>query len=181
MAYVRLRACFDKNGTKSYHCGLIFDRVNPGGQRQRMFEPTEIDPLRFCKLAQHWEIDAELSGFPRLADEFTQGELRCRVVGRIDRHAGCVLHVEIRGELDLICQRCLGQMSHDVAIERDVYLAKDEAELERRDADSETSGDVILLAPKMSLVELVEDEVLLGLPLTPMHAPGVCVIPAEFS
>jgi uncharacterized protein len=146
-----------------------------------MFEPTEIDPLRFCRLAQHWETGSGLAGFPRLNDEFTQGELYCRVRGRIDRHAGCVLHVEVRGELDLTCQRCLGTMTQEISIERDIFLARDEAELARRDADPDASGDVILLTPKMSLVELVEDEVLLGLPLTPMHAPGVCVIPVDFS
>lgn len=145
-----------------------------------MFEPKEIDPLRFCKLAQVWEADASLSGFPRLASEFTQAQLFCRVAGRIDKHEGCVLHVEVRGEADLTCQRCLGVLTHDIAIERDVYLVRNEAELERRDADPELSGDVILMGAKLNLIELVEDEVLLGLPLTPMHAPGVCVIPVDF-
>jgi DUF177 domain-containing protein len=116
-----------------------------------MVEPDQIDPLRFCKLAQTWEVDSNLSKFPRLAHEFTQGQLFCRVAGRMDRQGGCVLHLEIRGDVDLTCQRCLGGLTHQVAIERDVYLARNDAEL--------------------------EDEVLLGLPLTPMHAPGVCVIP----
>jgi uncharacterized protein len=145
-----------------------------------MFEPSEIDPLRFCRQALRWETESALGGFPRLLESFSGGVLRCRVTGRIAQHAGCVLHVEIRGELELTCQRCLGAMTQDIAIERDIYLARNEAELERRDADPESSGDVILLEPKMSLVELVEDEVLLGLPLTPMHAPGVCVIPVDF-
>ncbi len=95
----------------------------------------------------------------------------------MDRQGGCVLHLEIRGDVDLTCQRCLGGLTHEVAIERDVYLARNDAELERRDADPDSSGDVILMGSKLSLIDLVEDEVLLGLPLTPMHAPGVCVIP----
>lgn len=142
-----------------------------------MFEQNQIDPLRFCKLAQTWEVDSNLSEFPRLAHEFTQGQLACRVAGRVDRQGGCVLHLAIRGDVDLICQRCLGGLTHEVAIERDVYLARNVAELERRDADPDSSGDVILMGSKLSLIELIEDEVLLGLPLTPMHAPGVCVIP----
>ena len=144
-----------------------------------MFEPTGIDPLRFCKLAQVWDVDSNLSEFPRLAHEFTQGQLVCRVAGRLDRQGGCVLHLEIRGEVDLTCQRCLRSLAHTVEIERDVYLARNETELERLDTDPDLSGDVILMGGRLSLIELIEDEVLLGLPLTPMHAPDVCVIPAE--
>ena len=142
------------------------------------FDPAEIDPLRFCKLAQAWEVDSNLSEFPRLVSEFTQGQLFCRVTGRTDRHKGCVLSVEIRGEVELTCQRCLGGLTHEIAIACDVALARDEAELERRSADAESSVEVILAGAKLSLIDLIEDEVLLGLPLAPKHAPGVCVIPA---
>ena len=97
---------------------------------------------------------------------------------RMYRHQGCVLHVEIRGEVDTTCQRCLGRLTQELAIACDVALARDEAELERRNAESESSVDAILMSARLSLIELIEDEVLLGLPLAPMHAPGVCVIPA---
>ena len=143
-----------------------------------MFDPNEIDPLRFCKLAQTWEVDAGLSEFPRLLPEFTHGKLFCRVSGRTDKHSGCVLRVDIRGEVGLTCQRCLGDLTREVAITCDVYLAANEAELERRSAEVESGADVILRGAKMSLVELIEDEVLLGLPLAPMHPSGVCVMPA---
>lgn len=143
-----------------------------------MFDPNEIDPLRFCKLAQAWEVDSNLSEFPRLAAEFSGGQLSCRVTGSLDRHKGYVLRVEVSGEVELTCQRCLGEMTQKLAITCDVTLARDEAELERRNVNSETGVDVILASAKLSLIELIEDEVLLGLPLAPMHAPGVCVIPA---
>ena len=143
-----------------------------------MFDPKEIDPLRFCKLAQTWEVNSNLSEFPRLLPEFMQGQLFCRVTGRTDKHKGCVLHVEISGEVDTTCQRCLGRLTQEVSIAGDVYLARDEAELERRNAGSDSNMDTILMSAKLSLIELIEDEVLLGLPLAPMHAPGVCVIPA---
>ena len=143
-----------------------------------MFDPNEIDPLRFCKLAQAWEVDSNLSEFPRLAAEFSGGRLSCRVTGSLDRHKGYVLRVEVSGEVELTCQRCLGEMTQTLAITCDVTLARDEAELERRNVNSETAVDVILASAKLSLIELIEDEVLLGLPLAPMHAPGVCVIPA---
>ena len=141
------------------------------------FDPKEIDPLRFCKMTQVWEVNADLSEFPRLLPELTLGQLHCRVSGRIDKHYGCVLRVEITGEVETTCQRCLGRLAQEVAIDSEISLARDEAEMERREADSDTGMDTILMSPKLSLIELIEDEVLLGLPLAPMHALGVCVIP----
>ncbi|MHB8915635.1 MAG: YceD family protein [Thiobacillus sp.] len=141
------------------------------------FDPKEIDPLRFCKMTQVWEVNADLSEFPRLLPELAQGQLHCRVTGRTDKHYGCVLRLEISGEVETTCQRCLGRLAHEVAIDSEISLARDEAELERREADSEAGMDTILMSAKLSLIELIEDEVLLGLPLAPMHAPGVCVIP----
>ena len=143
-----------------------------------MFNPNEIDPQRFCKLGQVWEIDSNLSEFPRLVPEFTQGQIFCRVTGREDKHKGYVLSVAVWGQVELICQRCLGSLTHALEIASDVVLARDEADLERRGADSEIGANVILAGAKLSLIELIEDEILLGLPLAPMHPPGVCAIPA---
>lgn len=141
------------------------------------FDPKEIDPLRFCKMTQAWEIHGGLSEFPRLFAEFAEGKLHCRITGRIDKHDGCILRLEITGEVETTCQRCLGSLMQEINIANDISLARDEAELERRDADHDADMDTILMSTKLSLIELIEDEVLLGLPLAPMHAPGVCVIP----
>ena len=141
------------------------------------FDPKEIDPLRFCKMTQAWEIHGGLSEFPRLFAEFAEGKLHCRITGRIDKHYGCILRLEITGEVETTCQRCLGSLMQEINIANDISLARDEAELERRDADHDADMDTILMSAKLSLIELIEDEVLLGLPLAPMHAPGVCVTP----
>ncbi len=63
-------------------------------------------------------------------------------------------------------------MPYAVAVERTLYLARNEAELERLDALPDS--DAIQPGERLSLVELVEDEVLLSLPLAPMHAEGEC-------
>ncbi len=84
------------------------------------------------------------------------------------------LRLEIRGEVQLVCQRCLGAMMHPVRIERTLYLARNETELERLDALPD--GDAILAGEALDLVGLVEDEVLLSLPLAAMHAEGECPV-----
>jgi len=139
-----------------------------------MLQVVEVDPWRFCRDAQSWEIQSDVTAFPRLAHEFTQGALFCRVVGRVDQRGSLSLQVSISGEVGLTCQRCLGSMPYTVEVERTLYLARNEAELERLDALPDS--DAIQAGERLSLVELVEDEVLLSLPLAPMHAEGECSI-----
>jgi uncharacterized protein len=139
-----------------------------------MLQVVEVDPWRFCRDAQSWEIQSDVTAFPRLAHEFTQGALFCRVVGRVDQRGSLSLQVSISGEVGLTCQRCLGSMPYAVEVERTLYLARNEAELERLDAMPDS--DAIQAGERLSLVELVEDEVLLSLPLAPMHAEGECSI-----
>jgi uncharacterized protein len=82
------------------------------------------------------------------------------------------LHVSLSGEVGLTCQRCLGEMPYRVEVERTLYLARNEAEMERLDALPDS--DAIQPADTLDLVDLVEDEVLLSLPFVPMHAEGEC-------
>jgi len=134
--------------------------------------PTEVDPWRFCKDGQSWEIRSEVAAFPRLASEFTQGTLFCRVIGRVNPRGSLSLQVKVSGEVDMTCQRCLSDMPYKVDMERTLYLARNEAEMERLDALPDS--DAIQAGEVLSLVELVEDEVLLSLPVAVMHAPGKC-------
>lgn len=137
-----------------------------------MLQPVEVDPRRFCKESKSWETESDVSDFPRLAHEFTQGVLFCRVAGQADRQGGMALHLAIRGDVELTCQRCLGSLAHRVDIERVLHLARNETELERLDALPD--ADAILAGAVLELVGLVEDEVLLSLPLAAMHAEGEC-------
>jgi uncharacterized protein len=139
-----------------------------------MLQPVEIDPRRFCRDSQSWETRSDVSGFPRLAHEFTQGALFCRVEGRTDQRGGLSLQLMIRGAVELTCQRCLGGLQHAVEIERMLHLARNETELERLDALPDS--DAILVGETLNLIDLVEDEVLLSLPLAAMHAEGECPV-----
>jgi uncharacterized protein len=77
------------------------------------------------------------------------------------------LHLKASTELALCCQRCLGPVATPVDVERDVQFVADEALAAELDADSE--HDVLALQRWMDLIELIEDELLLALPLVPRH------------
>ena len=140
-----------------------------------MLQVVEVDPWRFCRDAQSWEIQSDVTAFPRLAHEFTQGALFCRVVGRVDQRGSLSLQLSVSGEVELTCQRCLGSMPYKVEVGRTLYLARNEAEMERLDALPDS--DAIQAGETLNLVDLVEDDVLLSLPLATMHAEGECPVP----
>ena len=139
-----------------------------------MLQPVEVDPWRFCRDGQVWETRSDVAAFPRLVHEFTQGALFCRVVGRADQRGSLSLRLTVSGEVGLTCQRCLGSMPYRVEVGRTLYLARNEAEMERLDALPDS--DAIQAGETLSLVELIEDEVLLSLPLATMHAEGECPV-----
>jgi uncharacterized protein len=82
------------------------------------------------------------------------------------------LHLEVRAQLPQTCQRCLGVYAQQVEVDRWFRFVADEATAEAEDDDCEE--DLLVMAPRFDLLRLIEDELLMGLPLVPMHetCPG---------
>jgi len=78
------------------------------------------------------------------------------------------LHLQARTCLPLTCQRCMGPVDTDVASERWFRFAADEATAAA--LDDEAEEDVLVLSSEFDLAALVEDELLMALPLVPRHA-----------
>lgn len=73
----------------------------------------------------------------------------------------------------LTCQRCLQPLVEPLAVDRRIRFVRGEAAAEALDAEIE--DDVLALSKALDLRELVEDELLLALPIVPRH--GVCPLP----
>jgi len=80
------------------------------------------------------------------------------------------LQLEASTVLRLTCQRCLGPADLPVEFNRSFrFVATEElAEVE----DEESEEDVLVLSKHFNLQELIEDELLMAMPLVPMH--GQC-------
>jgi uncharacterized protein len=78
------------------------------------------------------------------------------------------LHLQARTSLQLSCQRCLQPMEVPLAVDTRLRFVRDEALAEQLDGQSDE--DVLALPPRLDLRELVEDELILALPLVPRHA-----------
>lgn len=78
------------------------------------------------------------------------------------------LHLHAATELALECQRCLKPVGVPIEIDRSFLFVAGEDAAAQLDAESE--DDVLVLSRAYDLRELIEDEVLLALPLVPRHA-----------
>jgi uncharacterized protein len=77
------------------------------------------------------------------------------------------LRLVAEADLWRVCQRCLQPMVVPLKVDRTVRFVADEQVAADLDADSE--DDVLALPRWLDLRELVEDELLLALPLVPRH------------
>jgi uncharacterized protein len=77
------------------------------------------------------------------------------------------LHLIVAGAVDLVCQRCMDQLLLPVAVDVLLTMVRNDAEV----AGLEDPFETVLLADgELVLAQVVEDEVLAGLPLAPKHS-----------
>ena len=141
-----------------------------------------IDTLEFAREGRSVSGSVPLSALPRLREWVGEADaaLACELVGRREegRHW---LSLSIRGQFDLICQRCLGAMPY--ALETDAELQviapgepwPDEA---LEDGALSLGADAIAADAAQAVTDLIEEEVLLALPSAPRHEEG-CEPPAR--
>ncbi len=134
-----------------------------------------MDGVEFARSAKSLRGRFEVAALDRLHDRLAStGEvLEYELTGYLDEKGKPGLHCRVRGVLQLLCQRCLQPMSWDVVLDSDLLLVVTEAELAEEGDDPE-APDRVLASRDMDVQALVEDEVLLGLPLAPMHPEGAC-------
>ncbi len=79
----------------------------------------------------------------------------------------------MQGSLPLICQRCLTRMDFDVDSEFKLALVSGSDEAERLPVELDP---FLMESDRIDLQEMIEDELLLSIPTSPMHLPELCVV-----
>jgi len=116
------------------------------------------------------ERSVGLDELPRLAELLTTtaGSLSVRLEGWRDEQGKSWLQLDIAGEPVLCCQRCLGGMKYPLAIRSRLQLIAPGADWPDDDLEDD-SADAIAADAELNVLSLVEDEVLLALPIAPRH------------
>jgi len=154
--------------------------------------PPKLDIKHAAPSALHLTGQNALSNYERLLQE-TQGLGAENLVNwsaevaRLEDPAGQTtesLYLTIHTVMPLTCQRCLGPVDVAVAIDRRFRFVDTEAQADEQDDESEE--DLLVTSREFDLASLIEDEVLMDLPLVPRHdtcpvAVKLAVADADFA
>ncbi len=152
---------FDSQVQKIYHARLMSARI-------------VIDALDFVRNTRTHHGKIKLDGFVRLQDYLSdsQGKLEYKVSGTLDKNGKPIIQVTIKGTINLHCQRCLDGLAHVLDIQTAILLVENESELSRLDGTESVDG--ILAASDTDVLALIEDEIILSLPISPRHREDEC-------
>lgn len=148
-----------------------------GGTSPKSLSSAHIDSLEFARTQAKFAVEMAASELSRLTDLTgdASGKLACSVVGERDSEGRCYLVVRIAGELRMRCQRCLQTLQWPINVRSRLLLVAPGAEW----PDDELTADecdAIAADKSLPLLPLLEDEVILSLPLAPRHE--FCDLPA---
>jgi uncharacterized protein len=156
--------------------------------KNRPQNPRRLDVAAFAALGDGMDGVASGADLPRLAQTCVSGvafapvpwTLRGEVVRKTGYPDASWLYLEARAEVWLECQRCLEPLSVPIELARSARFVPDEDTAAALDLESD--DDVLALSKAFDVLEWLEDEVLLALPLVPRHkdcrAPGGVAVTA---
>jgi uncharacterized protein len=158
------------------------------GMVTRTFDPSRLDVVMLATdgsaLQGEWPADE----LPRLLESalpmsewMPPPAVRWELRGRLQPKAGSApevwLNLVASCRVALTCQRCLQTVHESLHAERDFLFVSDEAHAQA--LDDELEADVLVISRAFDAKSLVEDELILTLPLVPRHLN--CAFPAGFT
>jgi len=134
-----------------------------------------IDSVEFARIGSTLSGEVPVEALPRLHDELADrsGRIEYALSGRSGPHGEPGLELKLRGKLVLRCQRCLQPLDHPVNLQREFVLDRP-GDPETDVADEDEATQHLTADPRLDVVGLVEEELVLSLPMAAMHPPGQC-------
>jgi uncharacterized protein len=146
-----------------------------------MYARPFIDSLDFARNGRGISGEVQIAELPRLLDilENPQGILSYTVQGGVDKQGTHFLDVSVAGQCRLRCQRCLNGLDYPLRLDTRLLL-RDQASLDALDDNvaggEEEEFDSILADTHLNVLDLLEEEILLSLPIAPKHELGACQV-----
>ena len=140
---------------------------------------TTVDSLRFARERGDLSGTIRISSLCRLADSLAsqQGEISYRLEGTVDQDGNHILRLSVSGVLVVQCQRCLEAMELPIDARSGFRLVASERELGPVEDEPE-DWTALVADPRLDVLALVEDELLLAVPFAPVHADSMCNVRA---
>ncbi len=129
-----------------------------------------VDGLEFARDGRRLAGRVSVGSLPRLIDVLadSSGEIAWEVCGERDREGKSFLVLRLAGEVGLRCQRCLDKVAEALSIESRLLLVPPGQPWPDEEL-TEDGFDAVEAGKEMALLPMIEEEVLLALPIAPMH------------
>jgi uncharacterized protein len=131
-----------------------------------------IDAFEFCRNSGYREGVTPVAEMTRLAADCADpsGEITWSIQGGQTKQGYPSMTLSVEGEVNLVCQRCLGPFAYHIDSSTMLVLGKDDADADEiEEVLDDESIDVIVGSHEADLRQLLEDEALLALPQAPKH------------
>jgi len=160
---------FDRERRKIYHARLM---------NARPF----IDSLEFAGNRREISGEVPAAELRRFQDLLVnqQGKVAYRIRGGVDDQGNHYLDACVTGRCQVRCQRCMEAMDYPVQLDTRLML-RDQASLDAEELLAGQPGreqefDSILADDHLDVLSMVEEEILLSMPIAPRHEQGVCQV-----
>jgi len=140
-------------------------------------DPARLDVAAFAKAQAALDGRLRLARLERLGSatlapaDGEAGEVAWSVRGLWRQPTGgepeIRLHLVARATVHLSCQRCLQPVAQELEVDRTIRFVPGEERAAQ--LDEELEEDVLALPRTLDLPALIEDELILALPIVPMH------------
>lgn len=137
-----------------------------------------VDPRAFARTGGQRNGAISPARMARLMDVLANAEGEVVFEAQGSRNADGKLFIDLvaTGLLNVVCQRCLGAMAWPVSIQARFALFRPGVSIPD-DELFDDSVDALTVEDELDIAALVEDEILLQLPLAPRHEE--CVTPDQ--
>ncbi len=133
-----------------------------------------FDSLQFAKSGDSLKGTLRAEELPRLSDSLRPDDVAVQYqLAGIMSSGRPALRLRVEAAVWLTCQRCLAPYPEVLCLDTVLPVARNEDELERWE-NLDPMLDALVADPELDIATLVEDEILLSIPVVPMHAEGEC-------
>jgi uncharacterized protein len=135
--------------------------------------PERIDAVKMFARMGTIAAELPLARLQRISDQLSgnSGQVAVDLQFGTDEDGRRLLAGTLDTRVQVACQRCLQDMDLDLHCDMSLLVFDTEAELQEL---PESRDGVVMTEDGLDVVALIEDELMLSLPMIPMHADTAC-------
>ena len=143
---------------------LFIDNLAFAKKNERLVGSLSLaDCARLNELLQHSAETPQSNKSPA-------GAISYELEGKTDAAGQALLHLSLTANLTTTCQRCLGEMPLNIELSFNYLIGEvSDTDLAAAEIDNNDDIDVQAVSQTMDIIALVEDEIIMAMPIAPIH------------